>query len=242
MNIALILSGGTGSRAGTDIPKQYIPVAGRAILTYSIGVLSAHPDIDGIHIVAAASWREAITAWLADCDRAKKFRGFSEPGANRQLSIYNGLLDIKACADDADRVLIHDAARPLLTAETVSACLAAADGHEGVIPVLPMKDTVYGSTDGKTIDTLLDRTEIFAGQAPEVFRLGAYLDANRRLLPDRILEINGSTEPAVMAGMDMVMIPGDERNFKITTGGDLERFRRLVEERKEGRDESMGIA
>ena len=166
MNIALILSGGTGSRAGTDIPKQYIRVAGRAILTYSIGVLSAHRDIDGIHIVAAASWREAITAWLADCDRAKKFRGFSEPGANRQLSIYNGLLDIKACADDADRVLIHDAARPLLTAETVSACLAAADGHEGVIPVLPMKDTVYGSTDGKTINALLDRTEIFAGQAP----------------------------------------------------------------------------
>ena len=75
-----------------------------------------------------------------------------------------------------------------------------------------------------------------------MFRLGAYLDANRRLLPDRILEINGSTEPAVMAGMDMVMIPGDDRNFKITTGGDLERFRRLVEERKEGRDESMGIA
>ena len=125
---------------------------------------------------------------------------------------------------------------------SLSACLAAADGHEGVIPVLPMKDTVYGSTDGKTINALLDRTEIFAGQAPEVFRLGAYLDANRRLLPDRILEINGSTEPAVMAGMDMVMIPGDERNFKITTGGDLERFRRLVEERKEGGNESMGIA
>lgn len=242
MNIALVLSGGTGSRAGTDIPKQYIRVGGRAILSYSVALLSAHRDIDRIHIVAAAPWREAITDWLADCDPAKKFRGFSEPGANRQLSIYNGLLDIRACADDADRVLIHDAARPLLTAAMVSACLAAADGHDGVLPVLPMKDTVYGSTDGKTIGSLLDRREIFAGQAPEVFRLGPYLDANRRLLPQRILEINGSTEPAVMAGMDMVMIPGDERNFKITTGGDLERFRQIVEEGKEGTDGSMGIA
>ncbi len=87
-----------------------------------------------------------------------------------------------------------------------------------------MKDTVYTSTNGKTITSLLDRSQIFAGQAPELFRLGIYLEANRRLLPDQILRINGSTEPAVLAGMDIAMIPGDEGNFKITTKTDLERF------------------
>ena len=90
-----------------------------------------------------------------------------------------------------------------------------------------MKDTVYCSENGKTITSLLDRGAVFAGQAPEVFLLGKYYVANRRLLPDAILWINGSTEPAVMAGMDIAMIPGDEGNFKITTPGDLERFREI---------------
>ena len=98
------------------------------------------------------------------------------------------------------------------------------------MPVLPMKDTVYYSEDGCTVGKLLDRKTIYAGQAPEVFLLGKYREANRRLLPDRILAVNGSTEPAVMAGLDVAMIPGDERNFKITTRADLERFQKIIQE------------
>ena len=101
-------------------------------------------------------------------------------------------------------------------------------GYDGVLPVLPMKDTVYLSEDGKEISSLLDRKQIFAGQAPEAFRLGSYCRANQALMPDRILTINGSTEVAVMAGMKVHMIPGDERNFKITTAEDFQRFERLV--------------
>lgn len=95
--------------------------------------------------------------------------------------------------------------------------------------MLPMKDTVYLSKDGKVVTELLNRSEIFAGQAPEVFRFDKYYVANKILLPKRILEINGSTEPAIMAGMDIAMIPGDERNFKVTTRADLEKFREIVE-------------
>ncbi len=93
-----------------------------------------------------------------------------------------------------------------------------------------MKDTVYSSADGKKITALLNRAEIYAGQAPEIFRLGAYYEACRKLLPERILHINGSTEPAVMAGLNVAMIPGDERNFKVTTKEDLERFRKIIQE------------
>ena len=125
-------------------------------------------------------------------------------------------------------MLIHDAARPLLSAGLIHDCLQGLVGYGGVLPVLPMKDTVYLSEDGKEISSLLDRKQIFAGQAPEVFRLGAYCRANQALLPDRILTINGSTEVAVMAGMKVHMISGDERNFKITTAEDLQRFERLV--------------
>ena len=200
MNTALILSGGVGSRLGADIPKQYIKVGGRMILSYCVEQLSMHPQIDAIQIVA-------------------------------QLSIWNGLRDIFTYAKAEDTVLIHDAARPCLSEALITECLGALEGHDGVLPVLPMKDTVYLSRDGKSVSSLLNRQEIFAGQAPELFVLGKYYESNERLLPQKILKVNGSTEPAILAGMDIAMIPGDENNYKITTGTDLKRFREYIEQK-----------
>lgn len=228
MNIALLLSGGTGLRLGADIPKQYIEAGGKPIISYCIESLSVHEGIDGIQIVADRQWHDVIIGWLADADVKRKFRGFSRPGENRQLSIFNGLESIRGYAADEDVVFVHDAARPLLSRQMITECLDAIEGYDGVIPVLPMKDTVYESRDGKTISRLLERSQIYAGQAPELFRLGRYYEANKQLLPERILMINGSTEPAVMAGMKMAMIAGDENNFKITTKADLERFRNMI--------------
>ncbi len=228
MNIALILSGGTGTRLGADIPKQYIEVCGKPVISYSIERISDNDGIDVIQIVADERWHNDLKNWIKKADKKNKFRGFSKPGVNRQSSILNGLEDISSYAGVSDVVFIHDAARPLLTDGQITACLAGIEGHDGVIPVLPMKDTVYMSEDCRRVSSLLDRSRIFAGQAPESFNFGKYLDANRRLLPDEILRINGSTEPAVMAGMDVIMIPGDENNFKITTLADLERFRNMV--------------
>ncbi len=228
MTVALILSGGSGVRLGSDIPKQYIEVNDRPVISYCIERLSCHEEIHAVQIVAAQEWQEQIEGWLEQYDICNKFWGFSLPGENRQLSIYHGLEDIKKYAQDSDVVLIHDAARPLLSEKMITDCVHAMEGYDGVMPVLPMKDTVYRSVDGKTVSALLERTEIYAGQAPEAFRVGLYYEANKNLVPDRIQKINGSTEPAIMAGMNIAMIPGDEGNLKITTPGDLERFRRLV--------------
>ncbi len=233
MGNALILSGGTGNRLGTEIPKQYIKVGGRPIISYCIEQLSCHERIDSIQIVAAQSWHQTILDCLEKYDIKRKFRGFSKPGETRQLSIYHGVEDIKRYTEDSDVVLIHDAARPLLSAQMITDCLSAVIGHDGVLPVLPMKDTVYQSVDGRKISALLNRSEIFAGQAPELFRIGLYYEANKRLYPEQIRTINGSTEPAVMAGMDIIMIPGDEGNFKITTKDDLERFCEIIKQKNE---------
>lgn len=228
---------------GVETPKQYIEVNGRPIISYCMERLFAHESIDAVQIVADDVWRELILKCvdgLCAVERDKdmgtgmaqgtgdKFRGFSAPGETRQLSILNGLEDIAKYASDADYVLVHDAARPLLSAALVADCLKAAASHDGAIPVLPMKDTVYFSEDRERITSLLERSRIFAGQAPEVFLLGRYYEANRKLLPERIRKINGSTEPAILDGMEIVMIPGDEGNFKITTKADLERFERIM--------------
>jgi len=229
LNIALVLSGGGGTRLGADIPKQYIEVGGKPIITYCIEQLSEHHRIDAIHIVADASWHDRIMKWLHYADRNRKFRGFSLPEENQQLSIFHGLEDVRKYATDEDFIFIHNAARPLLSDKIITDCLSAAKGHDGVLPVLPMKDTVYLSEDGKRVSSLINRSKLFAGQAPEVFVVGKYYRVNKRLMSEEILKINGSTEPAVMAGMDIAMILGDERNLKITTKQDLERFRQIIE-------------
>lgn len=230
MNIALVLSGGIGSRLGADIPKQYIEVSGRTIISYCLETILLHKDIDAVQVVADKKWHSEIMKYLSATDIEKKFKGFSMPGINRQLSILNGLGDISKYAEKSDSVLIHDGARPLLSSDLITECLTAIRGHDGVLPVLPMKDTIYVSRDGFKVNDLLNREEIYAGQAPECFILGEYFKANKILLPDKILTINGSTEPAILAGMDIVMIKGDEKNFKITTKADLDRFCSILKE------------
>lgn len=228
MNIAIILAGGTGTRLGAECPKQYIEVNEKPIIAYSLQELSLHADIDVIWIVADEMWRDYIREHV----NMKKVKGFSQPGATRQLSIWNALCDLRPVVKADSVVFVHDAARPILTAEMITEYLRAIDGADGVLPVLPMKDTVYLSEDGTSITSLLERSHVVAGQAPELFVYEKYYRANEALFPDRILQMNGSTEPAILAGMKIVTVPGEEQNFKITTQTDLERFRQLVEKNK----------
>lgn len=228
MNIAVLLSGGIGLRMGTDIPKQYIRVLGKMLITYCLETLLVHPLIDAVQIVAEDGWREAILSDVSGNGLdTGRICGFSTPGAERQSSIFHALEDIK----NAHIVLIHDAVRPNLSGQQITICFEMLKSHDGVMPVLPMKDTVYLS-DGERISGLLDREHVFAGQAPELFDFDKYYAANLRLMPDELCKIKGSTEPAVMAGMDIAIIPGDENNFKITTKTDLERFVRIMESEK----------
>jgi 2-C-methyl-D-erythritol 4-phosphate cytidylyltransferase len=220
MNYAVILSGGTGSRTGLSVPKQYYRVAGKPIIQYVLETIQNCVFIDGYVVVAAGNWQSEI----AEIIKSGTFLGFASPGDNRQLSIYAGLLQLKEYAAEDDIVLIQDAARPNTTAELLRRCVSFPPEEDGAMPVLPMKDTVYRSSSGQYIDTLLRREELFAGQAPEAFRFGKYLRANEALLPDRIRSINGSSEPAVLAGMKIAMIEGEENNYKITTESDLKKF------------------
>ena len=224
MGYAIILSGGVGTRLGLDIPKQYLKVKDKTILQYVVEKIEACTVIQGYVIVAAEEWQDDILSMM---NLSEKFLGFAASGENRQLSIYHGLLELKKVAKDHDLVLVQDAARPNTSDDLILRCLQLDDSVDGAMPVLPMKDTVYISHTGSRVDELLNRDEVFAGQAPESFRFGKYLRANERLLPDEILHINGSTEPAVRAGMNIALIEGEESNFKITTAADLERFCQL---------------
>ncbi len=196
------------------------------MITHTLQTLLSADHVDSVCVVAAPARQEEIRRELPE----GRPIFFAAPGANRQLSIWNGLREIGKRREElnvqtaGDTVFIHDAARPFLSQTLIDACYRALPGHDGVLPVLPMKDTIYESGDGTSVARLLDRSRLFAGQAPELFVLDPYIAANEALLPDKILAINGSTEPAILAGLDVVMIPGEEANFKVTTNADLTRY------------------
>lgn len=229
---AILLAGGTGSRVGGTIPKQYIDICGKPMIFYTLQKLLMYSKILKIRIVAEEQWHGVVFDCIEQLSGMEKFAGFSLPGENRQLSIRNALVDMHQENDTVKEryVLIHDAARPFVNAKLLDNLMNAMAEGDGVLPVLPMKDTVYYSEDGKCVTGLLERSKLLAGQTPELFEYTKYYAANMSLSQDQIMQINGSTEPAIRGGMKIVFVPGDEENFKVTTKADLERAESILKQ------------
>lgn len=233
MNYAIVLSGGVGSRMRMEgFPKQYIDVEGKPILVYTLEVFERCEDVHRMVIVAADQWHENIRRWVDEYG-ISKFTGFAEPGDSRQESILNGLNTcMEMSRSEQDNVIIHDAVRPCVTESLISNCFAALAKHDGCMPVIPVNDTVYQSMDGSKIANLLDRNTLYAGQAPEAFRLWSYTRINREADKHVLETTRGTSVIAYQNGMDVCLIPGDDENFKITTPIDLKRFKAMVVNQK----------
>ena len=224
MNYAIILAGGTGTRVGGDVPKQYLLVNDRPIISYCLETFQGNDKIDKIVIVVSEQWEEYVEK-LTRKESITKYIGLTIAGETRQHSIINGLIYIKKCgANLDDNVIIHDAARPCVSDDIINQCIELLEESDGAMPVLPVKDTVYLSINGKTISSMLNRDEVYAGQAPESFKFGKYFDANMSLSDEDLLSIRGSSEVAFRNGMNIRLFRGSDSNYKITTLNDLKRF------------------
>ncbi|PWC79546.1 IspD/TarI family cytidylyltransferase, partial [Azospirillum sp. TSH64] len=135
--IALIVAGGSGQRFGAERPKQYIDLAGKPVLRRTVEAFLGHPQVTGVRVVIDPTWRDSYDAALSGLALPDPVAG----GASRQDSVRNGLEAL--AADGApDLVLIHDAARPLIDADTIAAVIAALDSSPGAIAAVPVADTL----------------------------------------------------------------------------------------------------
>ena len=227
----ILLSGGVGSRMKMDIPKQYIEINGYPIIYYTLNCFD-YSVFEKITVVVADEWKNFVSRIIEKHFVSEKFL-YAEAGMSRQESILNGLKTLVSSIPDNifddDVVVIHDAARPCLSKSLVSEIIEKCKNSDGVMPVLSIKDTVYRSLDGNTVTGLLKRDELFCGQSPEVFKLKKYFEVNKSRSENELAEIRGSSEIAFASGMKINLVNGDERNFKITTPSDLQRFAELVE-------------
>ena len=206
MAVALVVAAGRGERLGSDGPKAFVALAGRPLLEWSIAALSAVAAIERI-VVALPEGAEAPEGCIG-----------VPGGAERSHSVRAAL----AAAGEADVVLVHDAARPLLTAALVEACLAALDDGDwdAAIAAAPVTDTIKrAGADGLVAETL-DRSALWAIQTPQVFRRAAL----ERALASSDAELAAATDDAMLVEQDggrVRVVAAPRENLKVTTQLDL---------------------
>ncbi len=215
--VALVVGAGEGRRFGGELPKQYSLLAGLPVMRRSLLAFLSHPEVTTVKAVIHPNhwdlYQEAT-------------RGLNLPdpvigGAQRQESVARGLESL--VADKPDKVLIHDAARPLLSGAVISRVLAALEDAPGAIPALAVADTLKRG-DGKTISGTLERQGLWRAQTPQGFRFAAILDAHRQVEGE---ELTDDAAVAERAGLVVAMVEGAEENFKVTQPGDLGRAERF---------------
>ncbi len=153
------------ARSAATVPKQFAPLAGMPMLAHSFAALSSHPAIDSVVVVIGEGQEAALDAALGQVS-------FVIGGATRRESVANGLAAI-----DAERVLIHDAARPFLPHAVIDRLLAALDSHEGAVPALPVADTL--AQGGEALGDTVPRDGLVRVQTPQAFRTATILAAHR---------------------------------------------------------------
>ena len=212
---ALIVAAGRGTRAGGGLPKQWRPLAGQRVIDHVVDAFAGCGRIDRICIVVHPD----------DVDRADGFRQAGHmvvTGAGtRSGSVRAGLM---ALADDApDRVLIHDAARPCISAALIGAVDDALADAPGAAPALAVTDALWTGDAGRVTGTR-DRTGLFRAQTPQGFRFDAILQAHRT----HPAEAADDVEVARAAGLDVSIVPGEERNLKVTHPADFARAEQIL--------------
>ncbi len=210
---AILVGAGAGTRLGADRPKAFVALAGRPLLAESLDRLDRSGWIDAIVIAAPPAWEEP-TILLAEELAVSKVVAVVTGGETRAESVRAALAEV---ADDAIAVVVHDAARPLVDDAILERVLMPlAEGVEGVVPGLPIADTVKVVSGGYVSETL-DRGELITVQTPQAFRWDALREAYRG-------ELAGATDCASLverAGGSVKVVPGDARLLKVTSRDDL---------------------
>lgn len=215
---ALIVAGGQGLRAGGAVPKQFQPLVGQPILRRSVNAFAQLPKITAIQVVVPAGQQERCEELLGGITCLP----FVEGGATRQDSVRNGLEALETYAPDF--VLVHDAARPLVSASLIRRVLTALDsGAPAAIPLLPLADTLKRKSGGDW--TTVPRDGFFRAQTPQGFRFGALLTAHRNHASENVTDDMAIAE---RAGLSIAAVEGEETNLKITTEGDFALAARLL--------------
>lgn len=225
---AIIVAGGMGQRIGSAVPKQFLQLGNKPVISWSIETCIASQVIDTIIIAIHPDYKFQLEEIIS-----QYFPNFriitTNGGQTRQESCYNGLRACDFASDDV--VLIHDAARPFITVDMIKQCIDAARQYGACGIYVPVKETI-AQVDDSTVEAVLPRHILYAAQTPQCFRYSIIMDAHNKALENNSFNATDDVSLVINAGYTVKAITGDfYKNIKITTNEDIELANFIVEKK-----------
>lgn len=226
-NILLLMMGGSGTRFGADIPKQFIEVNGKPVFSYIVEKYAKLDIVRSIVCVCHGAWLDFTKDWVAD-------RGIACPvvvvegGASRSESVKNGLEASREYAEPKDVILIHDATHPYVDEENLNKVIYAARRNGGATLGARQYDTVYGiDPDSGLLEEVIPRETVVTGASPEAFLFGEIYKIYQRTSLDELEQFTSAGALALANDIPMEVVPTNLINLKITYRNDMDIFKRL---------------
>ncbi|MBQ6477600.1 MAG: 2-C-methyl-D-erythritol 4-phosphate cytidylyltransferase [Bacilli bacterium] len=231
--VAIIIAGGVGARMEQSIPKQFLNVGEKPIIIYTLEAFQRHPNIDSIIVVCLDGWHEILKSYAKQFN-ITKLESVVSGGENGQGSIKNGLDEAKRLGyKKNDIVLIHDAIRPMVDNETLSANIATAEKYGNATVVVPVTTVVLKKGRHEEYsEKVVNRDGLYLTQTPQSFKLGEILSAHKEAKEKGITNSVASCDLYTKLGRKVYYSPGSETNIKLTRPGDILIFKALLNTKK----------
>lgn len=226
-NIGLLIAGGSGNRMHQDIPKQFITVNEKPVIVYTLEAFQKHPEIDAIAVVCIEGWEQVLWAYARQFN-ITKLAHVVQGGQNGQASIRNGVFELEKHYAPDDIVLIHDAIRPMVSAEIISDNIRVARECGNAITVIPCAEAMLQTEDGKEATDSYPRDRLKRTQTPQAFRLSDICDLHRKALEAGVTNSVASCTLMIEMGRKVFFSAGSEKNIKLTTVEDIDIFKALL--------------
>lgn len=228
MNIAIIIAGGSGSRMGQDIPKQFINVYDKPVIIYTLEGFQRHPMIDAIEVVCIDGWHDVLWAYAHQFN-IDKLKWVVSGGNTGQESIRNGVFNLKGKAGDDDIIIIHDGIRPLVDDTVLTDVIQKAKLYGNGVTSLPYNEQIFvvSKDDETTTTQYIPRETLRRVSTPQAYKF-AKLDWGYHEAFEKEIGIYGSSYTNTMMvelGETLHFAAGSDKNIKLTTKDDLEMFK-----------------
>ena len=224
--VAVVLAGGSGQRFGGDLPKQLLVLAGRTLVEHSVAAFEQAPGVDAVTVVMPAGLAGQARERFGPAGGYGKVTGVIEGGVTRTDSTRCAIAALTAAQGDADcNVLFHDAARPLLDQRIIADCVSALGTDQAIGVAVPSSDTIVEVSDG-VVTGMPQREALARCQTPQGFRLSVIRRAYQLADADPSFGQRPVTDDCgivlrYLPGIPVRLVPGSERNIKITYPDDL---------------------
>ena len=226
MTIAIIIAGGSGSRMGQDIPKQFLNIHDKPIIMYTLDGFQRHPMIDAIEVVCLEGWHEMLWAYARQFN-ITKLKWVVNGGKTGQESIRNGVYNLEPVCKEDDIVIIHDGIRPLVVPEVLTDVIEKCRIHGNAVTSMPYNEQIFIADDETSTTRYIPRETIRRVSTPQAYTFGK-LDWAYHTAFEKEIGIYGSSYTNTMMvelGERLYFAAGSDKNIKLTTKDDLELFK-----------------